>query len=130
MEHKDMVKIAREALKYSYSPYSKFRVGAAVLTASGKLYTGVNIENASYGATCCAERTAVFKAVSEGEKKIKAVAIASDSDELIHPCGICRQVISEFGGKDTKIICSKRNGDTKEYTLDELLPEAFTSESL
>lgn len=130
MEHKDMVKIAREALKYSHSPYSKFRVGAAVLTANGKLYTGVNIENASYGATCCAERTAVFKAVSEGEKKIKAVAIASDSDELIYPCGICRQVISEFGGKDTKIICSKGNGDTKEYTLDELLPEAFTSESL
>ena len=126
MDDRELVQIAREVLDKSYCPYSKFRVGAALITGSGKLYTGVNIENASFGATNCAERTAVFKAVSEGETKIDRIAIASDKEDLILPCGICRQVLSEFGDMDMKVICSKKNGEYKVFTLGEILPEAFT----
>lgn len=126
MEYKDLVKAAAEARSNAYSPYSKFRVGAALLTEDGQVFTGVNVENASFGATCCAERTAIFKAVSEGRKKVKTIAIASDSDDFIFPCGICRQVLAEFGDRDTKVICSNRSGDYKEYFLEDLLPNAFT----
>ncbi|MDF2523936.1 MAG: cytidine deaminase [Clostridiales bacterium] len=126
MEDKDLVKCASQAKQNSYSPYSKFRVGAAILTSNDKLYTGANIENASFGATCCAERTAIFKAVSEGETKIKAVAIASDEEEYIYPCGICRQVLAEFCDKDTKVLCSNKKGEFVTYSLEELLPKAFT----
>lgn len=126
MEDKELVRLAMEAKKKAYAPYSKFRVGAAVEAESGKVYTGVNVENASFGATNCAERTAVFKAVSEGETKIKAVAIASDSEDYIYPCGICRQVLAEFGDKDMKIICSKPEGDFITCSLGEILPSAFT----
>ena len=125
MEEKSLVRLASEIKEKAYAPYSGFRVGAAVETESGKIYTGVNIENASFGATNCAERTAIFKAVSEGERKIKKIAVTSDSDETVYPCGICRQVIAEFADKDTKIICSSKNGDYKVYTLDEILPNAF-----
>ena len=127
MDYIELVKIANDIKENAYCPYSKFRVGAALLTEKGHVYTGVNIENASYGATNCAERTAVFKAVSEGENKIMAIAIASDSEELIFPCGICRQVLSEFGDMDMKIICSRRDGEYKVYTLGEILPSAFNS---
>lgn len=126
MEDKEMVRLATEAKERAYAPYSKFRVGAAVAAGSGKVYTGVNVENASFGATNCAERTAVFKAVSEGENKINAVAIASDSEDYIYPCGICRQVLAEFGSRDMKIICSKLNGDFIVTRLEEMLPKAFT----
>ena len=126
MDYKELVKIAKDIKEMAYCPYSKFRVGAALLTNSGKVYTGVNIENASFGATNCAERTAMFKAVSEGETKFDAIAIASDKDDLIFPCGICRQVLSEFGDKDMKVICSKKNGEFKIFTLEEILPNAFT----
>lgn len=125
MEDKDLIKLAVEAKNKSYSPYSKFRVGAAALFEHGKVYTGVNIENASYGATCCAERTAVFKAVSEGHTRLQSIAIASDDKDFIYPCGICRQVLAEFGDNNTKIICSNLQGDFKVHTLGELLPEAF-----
>lgn len=121
----ELVKIAVAAKESAYAPYSNFRVGAAVLSESGKIYTGGNIENVSFGATNCAERTAVFKAVSDGERKIIAVAIASDSENFIYPCGICRQVLTEFGDSDTRVICTRKNGDFKVYTLDELLPQAF-----
>jgi len=96
-----------------------------VLAKSGKVFTGVNIENASFGATVCAERTAVFKAVSEGEREIAAVAISSDSDEYTFPCGICRQVLREFGDDDTKVICGNKNGEFTVFRLGELLPNAF-----
>lgn len=125
MDDKELLFLAEEIKKNSYSPYSNFRVGAAVLMGSGKVYQGVNIENASYGATNCAERTAVFKAVSEGERKIVAVAITSDSDKLTFPCGICRQVIAEFGDEDTRIICANKNGEFKVFKLAQLLPNAF-----
>lgn len=126
MDDKELVKLAQEAKENAYAPYSGFRVGAALLTGNGKVFTGVNVENASFGATNCAERTAVFKAVSEGERNIKAIAVASDSDDFVFPCGICRQVIAEFCDKDTRIICSRKNGEYKVYTPDELLPNAFT----
>lgn len=126
MDDIQLVKVASDIRKNSYSPYSKFKVGAALIAGSGKVYTGVNIENVSFGATNCAERTAIFKAVSEGEKKISAIAVASDSDDLIFPCGICRQVLAEFGDKNTKVICSSNNGTFKVFKLGELLPNAFS----
>lgn len=120
-----IVKMAADAKNRAYAPYSGFRVGAAVLAASGKTYNGANIENASYGATNCAERTAVFKAVFEGERKLEAVAIASDSEDYTYPCGICRQVLAEFGGKDLRVICANAAGQFRVHTLEELLPNAF-----
>lgn len=125
MTDKELVKIALDARERAYTPYSGFRVGAALLTDTGKVYTGVNIENISYGATNCAERTAIFKAVSEGEKKFTIIAIASDSNEFTFPCGICRQVIKEFTGKDTRILCSNNAGEYTELTMKDLLPYAF-----
>ena len=125
MKEIDLIKLAFDVLKNSYSPYSDFRVGAALLTDRGNCYTGVNIENASYGATNCAERTAVFKAVCEGERKIRMIAIASDGEEYIYPCGICRQVLAEFGDEEMSIICTKKNGNYRTHKLGELLPDAF-----
>jgi cytidine deaminase len=125
MKQEELVKIAIEAKDKAYAPYSNFRVGAALLTEGGKVFTGVNVENASYGATCCAERTAVFKAISEGHREIKAVAIASDSEHFTYPCGICRQVLAEFGKNDMLVLCSNPKGEFKSYRLEELLPEAF-----
>ncbi|NSW91798.1 MAG: cytidine deaminase [Firmicutes bacterium] len=123
----ELVRTAMEEKTKAYVPYSKFRVGAAVLTENDNIYTGVNIENASYGATICAERTAIIKAVSNGEVKIKALAVSSDGEEIIFPCGICRQVLLEFGDCNTIIICSRNNGEFEVYTLGELLPYAFKS---
>lgn len=125
MNRQELVKIAVESKEKAYAPYSNFRVGAAVLVEDGKVFSGVNVENASFGATCCAERTAVLKAVSEGYREIKAVAIASDSQHYTYPCGICRQVLAEFGKNDMLVICSDSKGNFKEYRLEELLPEAF-----
>ncbi|HSQ76023.1 MAG TPA: cytidine deaminase, partial [Bacteroidota bacterium] len=98
MQYRTLVSRARAAKRYSHSPYSRFRVGAAVLATSGKVYTGCNIENSSYGLTVCAERTALFKAVSEGEKSFVAMAIASDETSATPPCGACRQVIMDLAG--------------------------------
>ena len=125
MNYDELVKIAVDSKEKSYSPYSGFRVGAAVIAGSGKVYTGVNIENSSFGATVCAERTAVFKAVSEGEKRIEAIAIASDSEKTVYPCGICRQVLCEFGREDMKVICSRSDKSYEVYSLEDLLPKAF-----
>ena len=94
---KKLIEAARQAREKAYAPYSRFKVGAAVLTSDGKIYTGCNIENASYGMSNCAERTAIFKAVSEGETKLEALAVIGDTNTPISPCGACRQVIAEFG---------------------------------
>jgi cytidine deaminase len=125
MKDEELVKLAKESKERAYAPYSKFRVGAAAEAGSGRVYSGVNIENASYGATNCAERTAIFKAISEGEDSIRTIAIASDSNEYIFPCGICRQVISEFADSKTRILISKKDGGYKAFKIDELLPHAF-----
>ncbi|HSN67563.1 MAG TPA: cytidine deaminase [Fusibacter sp.] len=124
MTYDQLVQKAYEAMAFSYSPYSNFKVGAALLTESGTVYTGCNIEIASYGATNCAERTAIFKAISEGEKVFKAIAIVSSSKDYTFPCGICRQVIVEFG-KDIDIIVAK-DYDYEVYKIEELLPKSFT----
>lgn len=122
---------AREAARHSYAPYSGFRVAAAVVAGSGKVYTGVNVENASYGLTVCAERVAIFKAVSEGERIIREVLVyAADSDEPMPPCGACLQVIAEFGGDDTVVHMVSRTGKYVRATLKELLPRAFRGEGL
>lgn len=125
MDYKELVTLSIKIKEKAYAPYSKFRVGAALLTGSGKVFTGVNVENASYGATSCAERTAAVKAVSEGEKEFRAIAIASDSEDFIYPCGICRQVLAEFADGDMKILCTNIKGEYNEHWLKELLPNAF-----
>ena len=124
MDYKILVEKAYEAMTFAYTPYSKFNVGAALLTQSGKIYTGCNIEFASYGATNCAERTAIFKAISEGEQAFTAIAVVSSSKDFTYPCGICRQVIVEFG-KDIDIIVAK-DYDYEVYKIDDLLPKSFT----
>lgn len=124
----ELIKKAEEVKKKAYVPYSNYHVGASVLTKSGKIYTGCNIELASYTPTICAERTAVFKAVSEGDREIEAIAVIGDS-EYTFPCGVCRQVIREFG-KNIKVIIAKSEEDYKVFTLDELLPHSFGPEDL
>ena len=126
----NLIQAALEARKNSYAPYSKYAVGAALYTDSGKLYAGCNIENASYGATNCAERTAIFKAVSEGERHVTAIAVTGgmlgqEPTDYAYPCGVCRQVMQEFCRKDFVIIVATSTEDYKKYTLQELLPFGF-----
>ena len=128
MNFEKLIEVAKNYRKNSYSPYSKFPVGAAVLTKSGKIFGGCNIENASYPLGICAERTAIFKAVSEGEKDFEAIAIIADTESPCSPCGACRQVIAEF--KIPKIIMTNLKGNTKIVTLEEILPFAFSDEDL
>lgn len=128
MNNKILIKKALEAKENAYVPYSKFRVGAAILTEDGEIYTGCNIEIASYSPTICAERTAIFKAISEGSKKVKTIAIVADG-EYTYPCGVCRQVLREFG-KDSKVIIANSQEDYREHTLEELLPHSFGPEDL
>ncbi|MBQ3182071.1 MAG: cytidine deaminase [Clostridia bacterium] len=124
----ELVTKAYEAMKHSYSPYSGFRVGAALLTKDSKIYTGCNIENSAFSPTCCAERTAFFKAVSEGEKDFKAIAIVGgkggEITDFCYPCGVCRQVMAEFCDGDFEIITTDAK-EIKSHTLKELLPESF-----
>jgi cytidine deaminase len=129
MDYRELMRKAEEAKKHSYSPYSNFRVGAALLTADGRVYTGVNVENASYGASVCAERTAVVKAVSEGERKFDAIAVSSDAEEGSYPCGICRQFLAEFGGS-IKVITGRSDGRLNVHSVSELLPCAFSKGDL
>ena len=121
----ELVSIAKKAREQAYAPYSgDFKVGAAVLTNSGEIYSGCNVENSSFGATMCAERVAVFKAVAEGHRKIKAVAVVADTPDPISPCGLCLQVISEFGD-DTIVLMSNTAGDTLQSEMRKLLPIVF-----
>lgn len=126
MTDKELYRIANDVKENAYAPYSGFRVGAALLTRSGKVYTGVNVENASYGATLCAERGAVAKAVSEGEQEFRALAVASSAGEAM-PCGICRQVLMEFE-PELRVITGKDEEHLESYSLQELLPGAFSLE--
>lgn len=119
-----LIEEAKKYRQFSYSPYSHFAVGAAVLTKDGQVYGGCNIENASYPLGNCAERTAIFKAVSEGKRDFAAIAIVADSDGPCPPCGACRQVMAEF--KIPRIIMANMKGDVKAVTLAEILPYSFT----
>lgn len=131
MDNQQLIKAALGARENAYAPYSHFAVGAAVLTKDGQVYTGCNIENASYGATNCAERTAIFKAVSEGSKELAKVAIVGgkvgeEITEYAYPCGVCRQVMAEFSNpKELSVVVAKSEDEYIEKTLDELLPLSF-----
>jgi cytidine deaminase len=118
-------KAARDAAKRSYSPYSKFRVGSAILAGSGKVYTGCNVENASYGLCICAERNAVAHAVAEGETRIVAVAVATQTTPPCPPCGMCRQTLAEFAEDGLPIVLVNPEGGRVDTTLGELLPMTF-----
>ncbi len=134
MDNRELIKLALEARKNSYSPYSDFKVGAALLTKSGKVYTGCNIENAAFGPTACAERTALFKAVSEGEREFVRIAVAGGKNDIpdsyAFPCGVCRQVLAEFCVADFEIISAVSPEDSVSRTLSEMLPDSFGPDNL
>jgi cytidine deaminase len=130
MMYKELISTALKFREKAYVPYSNFKVGAAVITEDDTIYGGCNIENASYGATNCAERTAIFKAVSEGHKTIKAIAIVGDISAYTYPCGICRQVMAEFADASIPVILIKNEEDYIVKTLEEVLPGAFTKRDL
>lgn len=131
MNSKELIKSAIEAREKAYCPYSNFKVGAAVLFEDGKIYTGCNIENASFGGTNCAERTAIFKAVSEGNRVLKEIALIGDPNNYTYPCGICRQVLTEFAESgDVKVYIIKNENDYIVKTIEELMPGSFTKKDL
>lgn len=131
MSDLELMRLAEEARRAAYAPYSGFCVGAALLGASGKAYTGCNIENAAFSPTVCAERTAIFKAVSEGERSFLAIAVTggkeNEAPAYCTPCGVCRQVLAEFCGAELRVLLGNAS-DVREVTLGELLPEAFGGE--
>lgn len=126
---KKLIEAAKNARENAHAPFSKFKVGAALRTKSGEIFTGCNIENASYSLTLCAERVAIFKAVSEGEGEFEAIAVAADTDELTPPCGPCRQIIWEFCG-DIPVVMTNLKGETETVQMSELLPRAFDAKFL
>ena len=130
MDKQTLMAKAIEARKLAYVPYSNFQVGAALLTDSGKVYLGGNIENAAYSLCNCAERTALFKAFSEGDKTYTAIAVAADTPQAVSPCGACRQVMAELCPPDMPVILTNLKGDVWETTVSALLPGAFTKEDL
>ncbi len=134
MTDKDLIALAKEAARNAYVPYSHYTVGAALLTKDGKVYTGCNIENAAYGPTNCAERTAFFKAVSEGERDFEAIAVVGgkelDFKDYFTPCGVCRQVMMEFCEKNFRVLIGKNGEEYLDLTLDEILPYGFSPKAL
>lgn len=134
MNNKELVKAAFSAMKRAYAPYSGYTVGAALLGKSGTLYTGCNVESASYSPTNCAERTAFFKAISEGEREFSKIAIVGGKQgnvtDIFMPCGVCRQVMAEFCDDDFEIIVALTPDDFKSFTLKELLPFGFSKNNI
>ncbi|MCL1630410.1 cytidine deaminase [Sporolactobacillus sp. CPB3-1] len=130
MEDKKLIALAKGAMQMAYVPYSHYQVGAALLTKSGKVFTGCNIENAAYSVCNCAERTAIFKAFSEGEHEYDAMAVIADSRRPVPPCGACRQVLSELCPGSMRIILANIKGDVEVTTVAQLLPGAFVSEDM
>ena len=129
-EVKNMLRMANEARDRAYAPYSNFRVGACLKGATGAYYLGCNIEKAAYSPTNCAERTAMFKAVYEGERQFDALAIVWDGENPAVPCGVCRQVLAEFCDPEMPVICANRKGEYKIFAMGDLLPDAFLPEDL
>lgn len=129
MTEEKLIQLAKEAMENAYVPYSRFKVGAALLAKDGTVFQGCNIENASYGATNCAERTAVFKAVSEGYREFEAIAVVASSGDYAPPCGICRQVLAEFMPEGKVILDSDEKGMVT-YTVKELLPVGFNGKDI
>ncbi|MCM3692385.1 cytidine deaminase [Neobacillus niacini] len=130
MNTEKLIEESKKAREKAYVPYSNFQVGAALLTTDGKVYHGCNIENAAYSMCNCAERTALFKAYSEGDRDFKMLAVVADTDRPCSPCGACRQVISELCPSDMKVVLTNLKGDILELTVAELLPGAFSPEDL
>ncbi len=134
MDNKELIKIAIKSIDNSYAPYSHFSVGAALLCKNGKVFSGCNIENSSFSATNCAERTAFFKAISEGERAFQKIAIIAykngEFTDYVSPCGVCRQVMSEFCDGDFEVIMAKSVTDYKICKLSDLLPMSFSSDNL
>ncbi|MFE1243871.1 cytidine deaminase [Fictibacillus sp. NPDC058756] len=130
MNKDQLMEQAKKARERAYVPYSKFQVGAALLSSEGKVYHGANIENAAYSLTCCAERTALFKAYTEGDIKFSALAVVADTKRPVPPCGACRQVISELCPPDMPVYLTNLNGDVQEIAVKDLLPGAFSPEDL
>lgn len=126
MADTNLVDLAIKASEQAYVPYSHFPIGAALKTADGTIYTGCNVENASFGLTNCGERTAIFKAVSDGHRQLSEIAIYGISKDPISPCGACRQVMAEFFKPESKVTLIAKNGETVETTVGELLPYSFT----
>lgn len=130
MNKDQLMEQAKKARERAYVPYSKFQVGAALLSSEGKVYHGANIENAAYSLTCCAERTALFKAYTEGDTKFTAIAVVADTKRPVPPCGACRQVISELCPPDMPVYLTNLHGDVQEIAVKDLLPGAFSPEDL
>lgn len=134
MTELELISKAKQAAEFAYVPYSHYTVGAALLSKSGKLYLGCNIENAAYSPTNCAERTAFFKAVSEGEKEFEAIAVVGgyelDFESYFSPCGVCRQVMAEFCSSDFKIILGKNDDEFMSLTLSDILPHGFSKKDI
>ena len=124
MTDRELLNLAREASENAYAPYSRFNVGAALECADGRIFTGCNIENSALGSTMCAERVALFKAISEGENRFSRIAIYGESEDYCMPCGACRQVLSEFS-QDMEVLCARASGSYVSYKLKELLPRPF-----
>jgi len=127
---KELARKAVEAKSRAVATYSNFHVGAALITDNGRVFLGANIENSSYGLTICAERTAVFQAVLEGERNFEAIAIAGDTEDFLPPCGACRQVLADLCGKDLEVILTNQKGEINTFKLSELLPYSFGEEFL
>ena len=127
MTYKTLISLAQKASEFAYAPYSSFAVGAALLCKDGTVYTGCNVENASFGAGICAERVALCKAVSEGKREFSVLAVTAQSETYCTPCGLCRQMLWEFS-KELLVLCGKKDGEFVTYSLEELLPHAFGQE--
>jgi cytidine deaminase len=123
MKTNDLLEIAKKARENAYAPYSNFKVGAALKTKSGKIYTGANVENSSFGLSMCAERIAIFKAITDGEREFEKMVVVADTKDVVSPCGACRQVMSEFG--NFKVILANMKGKTQTTDVNSLLPGAF-----
>ncbi len=129
MTELELVQKALDMRQYAYAPYSHFRVGAALESVDGRVFTGCNVENAAYGSSICAERTALVKAVSEGAVRFRRIAVAGDSEDYCWPCGACRQMLREFG-TELEVLAVNRDGAYRRFTLEELLPHSFGPETL
>ncbi|HHW48790.1 MAG TPA: cytidine deaminase [Clostridiaceae bacterium] len=127
MEYRQLVHLAAEAKKNAYNPYSGYSVGAALVSEDGTVFTGCNIENIAYPSGICAERVAFSKAISEGFRKFKAIAIIGSTDEMAYPCGMCRQFMAEFVGPEFVVICANKNGEYEQFKFSELLPNSFSA---
>ena len=130
MNEQELIQEAKKGRELAYAPYSKFQVGAALLTKDGKVFRGCNIENAAYSMCNCAERTAIFSAYAEGEYDFQMLAVIADTDRPVTPCGACRQVISELCPRDMTVVLTNLKGEVQQMTVEELLPGAFSKEDL